>query len=399
MITIKDKIDCCGCGACAQVCPVGCIRMEADAEGFRYPEVDKTKCIQCGLCEKVCPILRGGVRKGDTPKAYAAYNLNEDIRMASSSGGVFSLIGEHVLSRQGIIYGAAMEDVGTVKHIRVTSLEELEMLRGSKYVQSDTGNVYIQAKQDLDAGKTVLFTGTPCQIEGLRSFLNKEYENLICMDIICHGVPSPMVWEKYVAHREHIAGHYAIRAFFRDKTNGWKNYEVGLTFSNDTVYSKTYGENSFMRAFLQDLCLRPSCYQCRFKTPNRVSDITVADFWGIENVCPEMDDDKGTSLVILHSRKGEQIFHAIRGGMRYREVEFESAIKGNPAMIRSVKRPEERDGFMRDIQTGSFDEVVNQYAKKQRSNRDVVRKILVKLRLLKLAKTVKRFLRTLIRQE
>lgn len=393
MQCVTNKKACCGCGACAQACPVNCIRMAADAEGFRYPEVDEAKCIQCGLCQKICPVMHKNSRISSTPKAYAAYNLDEKVRMASSSGGVFSLVAEHVLAGNGVVYGAALTKDQKVRHIRVTDPEAMAALRGSKYVQSDTDGIYLQVKRDLDAGRPVLFTGTPCQVAGLRSFLRKEYDNLFCMDIICHGVPSPMVWEKYVAHRENIAESPVTQISFRNKSQGWKTYAVNFGFSNDAEYLEDYRKDAFMRAFLQDLCLRPSCYACAFKTANRISDMTLADFWGIENVCPEMDDDKGTSLVLLHSKTGEMLFEAIRGNLRYREVDFEAAVKGNPAITESARKPENRDNFMEDIQTNSFDEVAVRYVKRQISFRDIVKSILAKLKLLGLAKKLKRLMR------
>lgn len=387
MIQIQKKHTCCGCQACAQVCPKGCITMKADEEGFLYPVVDETVCVRCGLCEKVCPVLHNTESGQGNPKAYAAYNLNEEVRLASSSGGIFTLLAEYVLEQNGIIYGTAMESF-RVKHIRVSEPEGLALLRGSKYVQSDIGQTYVQARADLEAGKTVLFTGTPCQIEGLKAFLRKDYENLITMDIICHGVPSPMVWDKYVALREDTAGAAAAKVFFRHKKFGWKLFSVFFTFSDNSEYVQNLYQDSFMKAFLNDLCLRPSCYQCNFKKLNRVSDITVADFWGIETVCPEMDDDKGTSLVLVHSEQGEALVDTLRGKLCYKEVNLEAALQGNPAMVNSAKKPETRDVFMRDLRQEPFDAVVQKYVKRRRgvTVKSVLKSILRRLGLLDMVK-------------
>lgn len=391
MIKIRKKHYCCGCQACLQACPKGCIAMKADEEGFLYPVVDVTSCVQCGLCEKVCPVLHSTDNTQQTPKAYAAYNLNEEVRLVSSSGGIFTLLAEHVLEQSGIIYGAAMVDF-RIKHIRVPDVEGLALLRGSKYVQSDIGKTYIQAKTDLEKGRMVLFTGTPCQIEGLRSFLRKDYENLITMDIICHGVPSPMVWEKYVALREKTAGAPASRIFFRHKKYGWKTFEVLFEFSNKTSYDCRFFDDSFMQAFLQDLCLRPSCYACKFKKIHRVSDITVADFWGIESICPEMNDDKGTSLVVIHSARGSTIFDTLRNGLCYKEVDLHQALRSNTAMYRSAKKPKLRDAFMNDIMQEPFDVAVHKFVRKRRNPgiKSWVKAALHRLGLLSMAKKMLR---------
>ena len=386
---IIDREKCCGCQACAQVCPKSCITMTADGEGFLYPVVDEGVCVQCGLCEKVCPVLHSTEKEQGEPRAYAAYNLEEDVRLASSSGGVFTLLAEYVLEQDGIIYGAAMNGI-QVTHVRVADREGLDQLRGSKYVQSDIGRTYIQAKGDLDAGKTVLFTGTPCQIEGLKMFLRKDYETLITMDIICHGVPSPMVWEKYVALREKEAGASALQTFFRHKKYGWKDFSMFLEFSNKTQHVYRHSEDVFMKAFLYDLCLRPSCYQCSFKKVNRVSDITVADFWGIDAVCPEMDDDRGTSLVMIHTEKGNRIFDAISGKLRYQSVDFKEATRYNSAMTCSAAMPENRNVFMENVHAQDLEVLVRKYAKDKLTVKDIVKKLLKKLGLLELVKKLKK---------
>lgn len=365
MICIDRKEDCCGCQACAQVCPKHCISMQSDEEGFLYPRIDMEQCVHCGLCEKVCPVRSAGEEPDGLPEAYAAYDRREDVRLASSSGGVFSLLAEKVLAERGVVYGAAMEDVNTVKHIRVSQPDGLSLLRGSKYVQSDMGTAYSQAREDLLSGKTVLFTGTPCQIEGLRGFLGKEYPNLLCVDIVCHGVPAPEVWRSYVRYRENRAKSPAVRVSFRNKKYGWKDYCVVLDYANGKTEVNGFREDLFMRAYLHDLCLRPSCYECRFKKCNRVSDLTLADFWGIEQACPQMDDDKGTSLLLVHSEKGKDVLQKLFDKMEYRQVDFAASVRRNPSMVSAVKKPEARDLFLRDVKQESFPKAVRRYVKQK----------------------------------
>lgn len=382
MIQIERKESCCGCQACAQVCPKRCISMRPDEEGFLYPHIDPEQCVRCGLCEKVCPMCSTREEPEGEPEAYAAYDRREDVRLVSSSGGVFSLLAEKVLAEQGIVYGAAMEDVNTASHIRLSSADELHRLRGSKYVQSNIGTTYLQAREDLLSGKTVLFTGTPCQIEGLCAFLGKEHRNLICMDIICHGVPAQEVWRSYVHYRESLARSPAVRASFRNKKYGWKDFSMVLEFANGKAYVSSFREDLFMQAYLHDLCLRPSCYACSFKKCNRVSDITLADFWGIEQMCPQMDDDKGASLVLVHSEKGKSILQELFENMEHQRVDFAASIRKNPSMVTSVKKPEARDLFLRDMRQENFRKVVRRYVKRNTNIKRMVKVALRKLSIL-----------------
>ena len=337
MLEIDNKSLCSGCHACANACPQNCIQMISYEEGFWYPQVDKDNCIECGLCEKVCPILhKWQSDENRLTTAMAAINLNEEIRLKSSSGGIFTLIAEEIINQGGVVFGAAFaNDFRSVHHIFVDNTKDLEKLRGSKYVQSKIGDTYKQAKDFLDGGRMVLFTGTPCQIGGLYSYLRKPYENLFTQDIICHGVPSPMVWKKYVDEREKKAASTTQRMFFRHKKYGWKTFAVLFEFLNSTVYMKNLHDDSFMRAFLSNLCLRPSCYNCSFKSIKRQADITLADFWGVQNELPEMDDDKGTSLVLVHSVKGEKQLAALAGIAKTQICDFSVIEKNNSAAVKS----------------------------------------------------------------
>lgn len=356
MIEIKAKKDCCGCYACYNICPKECITMESDNEGFWYPKIDKDKCINCNLCEKVCPIINKPNNSLYQEKSYAVFNKNEKIRLESSSGGIFSLLAEYVINNHGSVYGAVFDEDFNVKHIKIISLQDIELLRGSKYVQSKMEDVFKFIKNDLKNNKLVLFTGTPCQIVGLQSFLQKKYDNLILMDIVCHGVPSPLVWQKYINELKEYYKQDIQQICFRDKSTGWKTYSIKFLFNKD-MYKDFGFKNIYMKGFLNDIYLRPSCYNCNFKGIKRISDITIADFWGIENILPEIDDDKGTSLIVIHSEKGKQLFDRLSETMILNEVDLNEAIKYNPSMISSVKYNEKRKDFFLELNSGA--ELIN----------------------------------------
>ena len=290
---------CCGCASCYNACPQHCIGMNMRSDGFRYPQINKDQCVQCGLCEEVCPILKKPTEYCEK-KAFAAYNRNLKTRLASSSGGLFSVFAEKILDQNGIVYGAAFrDDYQSVKHIRVDSRDSLSLLYTSKYMQSDTENTYLLAEGDLKQGKKVLYSGTPCQIGGIRSFLKKDYRNLILVDFICHGVPSEKIWKIYTDKLIRQYNHPIDAVNFRSKEDGWKSQ---LQLGNVKI-KETSDRNLYYKAFLRNICLRRSCYACKFKSKNGFSDITLADFWGIQNVLPQMDDGKGTSLILVKSEK------------------------------------------------------------------------------------------------
>ena len=364
MIRIKQKQDCCGCYGCVSVCHENCISMATDPEGFWYPTVDTSACVNCGACERACPILNPFEKsKSDICSVYAAYTKNEQVRLQSSSGGLFTEIATYVISQGGVVFGATFDEHFNIVHTYTETLDGLEDLRGSKYVQSKIGNAYSVALKFLKQGRLVLFTGAPCQIEGLLSFLKRDYKNLLTQDIICHGVPSPMVWEKYIEYREEQSECDTKRIFFRHKRQGWKNYSVNFVFKNHTEYIETLKKDPYMKGFLSDMCLRPSCYNCHFKSKERKSDFTLADFWGIQNICLDMDDDKGTSLVFVNSDKGAKIFDAIKDSIVIKEVEADKAICFNSAMIKSAHKPKQREKFLGDMQAHDFPQVIQKYCK------------------------------------
>ena len=352
MIQLTKKADCCGCGACAQSCPKGCISMEPDGEGFLYPKVDEKACVNCGLCEKVCPILRKQKTQPGAVAAYGAYTSDSELREGSSSGGVFSVLAAEILSRGGVIAGAAFDEGFSVRHILVEKDTQLNRLRGSKYVQSRMENTYIQIRQLLKQGKTVLFTGVGCQVAGLKAFLGRDYENLYTVDVLCHGVPSPKVWDYYCREQENVYGQKLTDVSFRDKRNGWRQYCISLKFGPSTEYCRPGNEDAYLQVFLRDICLRPSCHSCRFKEFPRQSDLTIGDAWGIEKHMPEMDDDRGTSVVLLNSPKGRALWETVAGNLVFRPGELDTLLPKGSDSRKSVKPHPNRSRFFAALDRG-----------------------------------------------
>ena len=304
MLTLSRKEDCVGCGACVQRCPKGCLALREDAEGFLYPEADASRCIDCGLCEKVCPVIHPGESRQPL-MAYAAVNGDEAVRRSSSSGGVFTALALETIERGGVVFGAKFDGRWEVVHGWTDRAEGLAAFRGAKYAQSCIGNSYKDVESFLRQGREVLFSGTPCQVAGLRRFLRREYAGLLTVDVVCHGVPSPGVWRDYLresreAHFPHVAPLPLTALTFRDKSTGWKQYSFTYMAQSSDGLSKVTeraSRNAFMRGFLADLYLRPSCYACPAKRLSSGSDLTVGDYWGVGAVHPALDDDGGVSVV------------------------------------------------------------------------------------------------------
>ena len=348
MIELVSKNKCSGCASCALTCPQKCITMVPDKMGFYYPRVKTEQCIKCGLCQSRCPVYsRNASGEADhIAEAYAVVGKNEKIRKNSSSGGIFYFVARYILSQDGVIFGAAFEDnFHSVRHIAVDSLDGLEKLQGAKYVQSEIGESYLSAKSYLDQGKPVLFTGTPCQIAGLKTFLNKDYSNLYLLDVICHGVPSPAVWDDYLSQLEKQYSGKVKRVAFRDKTNGWKNYLLRIEMDNGSVYSSDRINDLYMRGFLHNCYLRSSCYECNYKRIEHGADMTLGDFWGIENICPTLYDDKGTSLVIVSSPKGRLLFEQIQEKVCVQNVALDDVIPFNQSIVKSANYTLSRKKF------------------------------------------------------
>ena len=347
MIRITNKNSCCGCAACVQSCPKQCILMKEDEEGFFYPQVNYSSCIDCGLCEKVCPMLNTA-KSHEPMTVYAAKNCNVGQRMKSSSGGMFIALAEYVIENGGVVFGAVYDEEWNVKIEYAREEEQLRKMIGSKYVQASVGNSYIMAKRFLQEGILVMFTGCSCQIAGLKSFLRKDYTNLFCVDLLCHGVPSPRAWTAYVEELQKAADkaavgknsvlHLSLNAMpliegieFRNKTQyGWKKFSFVVrqksaekVDKNTVLVSDIHYKNPYMKGFLNNLFLRRSCYDCLFRRGESQSDMTIADFWGISKLFPDFDDDKGVSLVLVNTIKGKNMLDAIPLELRlssYKEV-------------------------------------------------------------------------------
>lgn len=364
-----QKDGCCGCGACVLKCPKTCIKMEENTEGFLYPIVDIKECIQCGLCRTVCPTEQEKGQVTDPELfSYAVINTNDDERKNSSSGGVFSALAKWTIENEGVVFGAALsDDKKTCVHIMIDRIEEIEKLQGSKYLQSSTNLCFQQARTMLEKNRKVLYTGTPCQIEGLLLFLNKEYDNLICVDLICHGVSSPKAWRIYLEESEQKASSKVKKVLFREKTDGWKNSSLFVSFENGHGYRQNIDRDAYMISFLKNVNLRHSCYACQFKGINRKSDITIGDFWGAEKILPRMDDGKGTSLVLIHNAKGYQIFNMIKDCIKFEEVDIDDALQYNPAVIQSAYPHPKRAIFFKKLGELPYDKLVQKYVMPKRT--------------------------------
>lgn len=354
---------CVGCHACQAVCPYDAIAMEADASGFLYPVVDLEKCAECGRCKFACPVLNPPPLRS-LGEAHACVARDDALREASSSGGVFGLLGQRVLDTGGVVFGARLDESLEVVHDSAESGEGLARLRRSKYVQSRMGSTYRLAQAALKSDRVVLFSGTPCQVAGLKSYLGHDYDGLLCVDIVCHGVPSPRVWSRYLAHLEARYQARPTTASFRRKDEGWREFSLAVGFDNGAEHKMTLREDPFLLAFLSDVCLRPSCYACRFKGVERSSDITLADFWGVEGMAPDLDDDRGTSLVLVNSAVGREMFEGVGGALVSQSVPIKAALAYNTAALRSAAPSPKSTAFYRDLDSAvPFDRLVQKYCK------------------------------------
>lgn len=335
MINLQDKKDCCGCHACSNVCPKQCISMQADEQGFLYPVVDRELCVDCGLCEKVCPIINQSENKKPI-KVFAAKNKNEEVRRKSSSGGVFTLLAEYVLNNGGVVFGAKFDDDWNVVHSWTDTKEGIAAFRGSKYVQSTIGSTYREAKDFLTQGRKVLFSGTPCQIAGLKKYLHKEYDNLLTIDIVCHGVPSPLVWSRYLKDLN-TDNEIITNINFRSKKRGWKNYSYLIQTPKGVLFDDYASKSVYLQGFSRNMILRPSCYDCPAKKGKSKSDITLGDCWGIEKMATIEDDNLGISTILLNTDKGFSIYSEL--DINNIPLKYDSIIENNKSIVFSARKP------------------------------------------------------------
>lgn len=369
---------CTGCTACSSVCPKGCISIIVREDGFQYPVINTDRCIECKLCERVCPVLNSQPTS-HTPKAYAAYARNVQTRLSSSSGGIFSELSRLILSKGGAVYGAAYDESFRVIHTCAEDENDLASLRGAKYAQSNLDGVFPDIKKRLKQDQTVLFAGTPCQIAGLKAFLQSEYDNLITVDFICHGVSSPMVWEKFVSH---MAASGSIRNInLRAKDTGWRHYRYSNRFEYEDGHVEliTSGNSLFMKLFTSDYINRLSCETCRFKGYGRQSDLTLGDFWGIWDIDPEMDDDQGTSVVLVQSKTGQALWGKICDRIVFKEVTLDKASLQNRSILESSIAKPDRSAVLERISNGDIASCTDLFPSTKQSLKQIILQLIRRL--------------------
>ena len=358
--------NCSSCGACANICACGAISMQLNTEGFYRPVIDANKCVQCGACEKFCPwtnMVGNPNVANDAPQTFAAYAKDESIRMESSSGGIFTVLAEKILDDGGVVVGVAQISPTKFGHIVVDNKADLGKLRGSKYVQADAGFVYRKVRSLLKSGKKVLFSGTPCQVAALYAVLGKvaDSADLTTVDIVCHGVPSVKIFEKYIGELEKSCGALFEKINFRDKSTGWSHYSLLHRFVNGKFFAVQSNQSKYMHLFLNRICQNTSCDNCRYRKLPRIADITLGDYWGISKYHHEMNDNKGTSVVLLNTTPGSILFESVADKVVQCESKVEYAIAGNPCIVRSSMQHPKRTFFFANLDKYTIDELIKMY--------------------------------------
>lgn len=359
-IDIKKSSECCGCRACANICPKNAITMVPNEEGFLYPVIDMEKCIDCGLCRKICPWINQVHRNGffDTPRCYAAKAKDKSIQKSSSSGGMFGVLANHILNSNGVVFGARMFENLEVHFDKAETADELVALKESKYVSSNTNHIFREIKEKLDSDKLVLFCGLPCQVSGLKNFLRKDYYNLITAEVICHGVPAQKAFEKYITYLEDKYKAKVKEYRFRSKeAASWGTYKALCTFLKDGKEFKKKINADFdpyYNSFLYSKNCRESCYECKFANQKRNADFTLGDFWGIEKLMPDMIDYDGVSVLVVNSEKASHIFDTVKEALEFKEVPYDVVCKNNGQLVFPAKRPEERDVWYKLLEQGGY---------------------------------------------
>lgn len=359
MIHITDKTNCVGCGNCVHVCPKQCIQLHTDNEGFLYPIADASTCIDCGRCHQVCPVEKTLSTGPETLQVIAANHKNEEIRMNSSSGGAFYEFAKYGLEQQGIVWGAAFTSLYHVEHIAIHAINDLSRIQKAKYLQSDITKAFPIIQQQLKEEQLVIVSGTPCQIKSLNLYLKKVPGNLLTIEVVCHGTPSPLIFKKYM---KEIGASYMD---FRKKEKGWDNYEIELTYTNNTKKREKASDNLYMKGFLKNFYLRPSCSKCPAKSFKSHADITLGDFWGINSFIPNLYDNKGTSLIALHTSKALSIWNKISSNYEYENATLEQAVAYNSCIIKDVSIPTNRDAFFKETRNNSLKTCIKKYTKEK----------------------------------
>lgn len=350
MIEIKEKQKCCGCTACVAICPENYISMREDSEGFLYPSVDKNNCVNCNACERICPILNVKEEVPFEQKAYIVQSKDRQVLRESTAGGAFTAIARYVINRGGVVFGVELSENLAAHHVYIENESELARFRNSKYVQSCVGESTLrQAKSFLEQGRFICFSGTPCQIEGLKSYLNKNYHNLLTVDVVCRAVPSPLIFRKYVEYQERKMADKILTIRFRDKHYGYKYSTMNVvTDRNGGHYHQGVESDPWLRAFFSNICDRPSCHQCYFRKRYRVSDFTIWDCFHAGRFSKELDNDKGATRILVHSEKGRNVFEEIKTDFLRIEISPKAAVSGAKEMWESVAPNEKRDVFFAD---------------------------------------------------
>lgn len=360
MIEIKDKKNCTSCSACYNICPKNAITMKEDEEGFKYPVVDENKCIKCGLCTKVCPIINNNLKliRNEKPSIYAAWSKDNFTRLDSTSGGIFSELAKVIYEKEGYVCGAIFNNENLVEHKLSNNIKDLDNIRSSKYLQSDINDIFKKIKEKLIDNKLVLMCGSPCQIAGLYNFLGKDYENLYTCDFICRGMNSPKIFKGYINSLENKYKSKVKKIKFKNKIHGWHNFSTRIDFENGKTYIGGRYVDSYMVGYLKyNAFMRPACYDCKFKGLPKKSDITLADFWGIENIAPEMDENKGTSMILINSEKGKELFNKISPKIIFKEIKSDKIFNENICNISSPEMTSSRKKVFENIDKMTYDEL------------------------------------------
>lgn len=363
---ICSKQFCTGCGMCSNICPKKAIHMEKDAKGFLYPVVNTDLCVCCNLCHEKCPANYHDSQSNEVLEVFAAWNNKRAVRKRSTSGGIFSLCAEEILRRGGVVFGVKWADDFSTVHYAVENIKELPLLYGSKYVQSNTNDVYTQVKRQLMLDKYVLFTGTPCQVAALKSFLGKHYEKLYTIDLVCHGVPSDDILKRHLSEITDGKIENIKNIYLRHKSPCWSFSSVKIDFKKGQGYQKATVEDPFFNLFNFNYSLRNSCHSCRYATDQREGDITLCDFWGFR---PQnfrtIDFDKGVSGVVLNTKSGKELFECIKKDVMYEKRTLEELKRGNQCLYKPFDAPEDVSEFWEDyLRNTEVKQLNNKYIKR-----------------------------------